>query len=433
MTQPLELDPVQGLHGRWLALARVASVGVVLAALSIWVWGLPLRYAQLGTVCTVAPANCGDQQITPSVFQLFTGAGVPLRVYAAYLGTVEVLYALAYLVIGVLLLLRKSDTLIGLLTAVLLITTGVAQTDGDTLAAAVRMVAIPAGLLDPFSFICLALFLYLFPNGRFVPRWTRWLVFAWIPLFVAVAATLKDSVVPVLFSFLFLSLGVQIYRYRQVSGPEERHQTKWVVFGVLLGLLGSGGLIIASSLFSLGHTFGLWGLFAINTLIYLFSACIPLSIGVAILRARLWDIDTLINKALVYGSLSALLAALYAGLIVGLGHLTSLIAGPSATNPLILVASTLAIAALIRPLRMRLQILIERGFYRQKYDAEKTLTAFGESLRQQVDLKQIPDHLLAVVTQTMQPAHVSLWLSPRETPAAEQTQHPDADRQVSPT
>jgi hypothetical protein len=286
----------------------------------------------------------------------------------------------------------------------------VAQTDGDAVATAVRALALPAGLLDPFSFICLGLFLYLFPDGRFVPRWGRWVVLAWIPLFLVVAAISMQSIVPILFSFIFVSLGMQIYRYRRVSSPVERQQTKWVVFGLLVGLLGSGGIIVAGLLFKLGQESGLLGLFAADTLIYLFSACIPLSIGLAILRSRLWDIDTLINKALVYGSLTGLLALLFAGLIVGLERLASLVAGPTATNPVSLVVSTLVIAALFQPLRTRIQAVIDRAFYRQKYDAARTLAAFGVSLGQEADLEQIREHLLAVTSQTLQPAHLSLWL-----------------------
>ena len=130
---------------------------------------------------------------------------------------------------------------------------------------------------------------------------------------------------------------------------------------------------------------------------------VPVFIVIAILRSRLWDIDTLINRALVYGSLTALLAALYAGLIIGLQHLTGLVAGPFASNPVILVVSTLAIAALFQPLRTWLQSLIDRAFYRRKYDAEKTLSAFGRSLGQEVDLEQIRRQLVAVASETMQP------------------------------
>jgi hypothetical protein len=138
---------------------------------------------------------------------------------------------------------------------------------------------------------------------------------------------------------------------------------------------------------------------------------IPLGIGMALLRYRLWDIDTLINKALVYGLLTGLLGALYAGLIIGLENLAGAITGgETAKQPIALVVSTLAIAALFLPVRRRLQALIDRRFYRRKYDAEKTLAAFSATLRHEVDLEQIRAQLLAVVQETMQPGHVSLWL-----------------------
>jgi hypothetical protein len=128
------------------------------------------------------------------------------------------------------------------------------------------------------------------------------------------------------------------------------------------------------------------------------------------LRSRLWDIDILINKALVYGSLTALLALLYFGLVIGLGSLVRLFTGQVSQSPVVIVASTLAIAALFQPLRHRLQRFIDRRFYRSKYDAAKTLEAFSATLRNEVDLSQLREELVAVVQETMQPAHVSLWL-----------------------
>ena len=128
------------------------------------------------------------------------------------------------------------------------------------------------------------------------------------------------------------------------------------------------------------------------------------------LRSHLWDIDTLINKAMVYGSLTGLLGTLYAGLIIGLESLAGLFGGMAAQNPVALVVSTLAIFALFLPARRRIQSFIDRRFYRKKYDAEQTLAAFSASLRQEVDLEQLREQLLAAVQETMQPAHVSLWL-----------------------
>ncbi|HEU5199244.1 MAG TPA: hypothetical protein VFU32_06385 [Ktedonobacterales bacterium] len=414
------------LRGRWLLMARIACLGISLFALIIWVWGIPIRYAQLGTVCTTTV--CGDQQPTPASISAFQAAGISPGFYAAYTGTVEVLFALVFLILAALIFWRKSNTSIGLLTALFLVTYGVMQTDATALAAAVRAWAIPVNILQPLAYICLSLFLYLFPDGHFVPRWTRFVIAAWIPLFLLSATFLPPEVfVALLFGFLLLSLAAQIYRYRRVSTSTQRQQTKWVVFGVCISLFISISIISTVNMLSLPQSPGDWAFFVGNTSIYLFGAIIPLSIAIAILRSRLWDIDALINKALVYGLLTALLAALYAGLIIGLESLAGAIGGTSAQQPVVLVISTLAIAALFQPLRRRLQALIDRRFYRRKYDAARTLAAFSATLRGEVDLSQLRAHLLAIVEETMQPTLVTLWLLPQERRGEEQQSSASSD------
>jgi hypothetical protein len=140
----------------------------------------------------------------------------------------------------------------------------------------------------------------------------------------------------------------------------------------------------------------------------------PISMGIAILRYRLYEIDILINRTLVYGSLTVTLVALYFGGIIVLQRIFVLLTGQQST--LAVVASTLLIAAMFTPLRRRIQLFIDRRFYRRKYDARKTLEAFSGKLRQEADIEALNDDLVGVVRETMQPVHVSLWLRPETAP-----------------
>ncbi len=159
-----------------------------------------------------------------------------------------------------------------------------------------------------------------------------------------------------------------------------------------LGLTGSAYAFMSTGLYSLT--------------LYLF----PLTMGIAVLRYRLWDIDILINRTLVYGALTVILTGVYVGLVIGLQALLRGII--SQDNSVAIVISPLAISILFQPLRRRIQRIIDRRFYRSKYDAAKTVAAFSATLRQEVDLDQLREQLLAVVQEAMQPAHVSLWLCP---------------------
>jgi hypothetical protein len=168
-------------------------------------------------------------------------------------------------------------------------------------------------------------------------------------------------------------------------------------------------LLVTNSVPALRNA-GPFGMIVFQTLIYGFILLIPLSIGVAILRSRLYDIDLLINRTLVYGVLTVLLASAYVGGVVGLQAAFRALSGQEST--LAIVASTLAIAALFGPLRRRVQGFVDRRFYRRKYDAAKTLAAFNARLRDETELETLSGEVVGVVRETMQPAHVSLWLRP---------------------
>jgi hypothetical protein len=208
---------------------------------------------------------------------------------------------------------------------------------------------------------------------------------------------------------------MQLSRYWQVASPLGRQQTKWVAFGIAV-FVAMAAALLAPVIFlpSLGASASFYQ--TIHTVILIVaSLVVPVTITLAILRYRLWDIDSLINQTLVYGSLTGLLGALYAALFISLEGLAGLM-NKQAGQPVVLVVSTLAIAALVQPLRNRLQHVIDRRFYRRKYDAEKTLAAFSTALQSEVDPEQVRRQLLNVVEETMQPTQVTLWLrQPRST------------------
>jgi len=192
----------------------------------------------------------------------------------------------------------------------------------------------------------------------------------------------------------------------------ERQQTKWFTYTSAVAASGAILQYIISEPLEL-----MWLRGVAYALVLIGLVGIPISMGIAITRYRLYEIDTLINRTLVYGSLTAMLIALYFGGIVVLQRVFVLLTGQQST--LAVVASTLLIAALFTPLRRRIQSFIDRRFYRSKYDARKTLEAFSATLRDETDLEALNNDLLGVVRETMQPAHVSLWLRPDTVPKGE--------------
>jgi hypothetical protein len=272
----------------------------------------------------------------------------------------------------------------------------------------------PVHLLYYLGQVAFVVFFYVFPSGRFVPRWTRWLALFWAALWVPNTffpqSPLNVLGGPFIVVYLVSLVLAQAYRYRWVSTPVHRRQTKWVIFGAAVALLGFAGTIALGNLVPALRYAGPLAQMIGTTLLEGFMLLIPLSIGVAMVRSRLYDIDVVINRALVYGSLTITLVALYFGGIVVLQRFFVLLTGQRST--IAVVASTLAIAALFNPLHRRIQAFIDRRFYRRKYDARKTLAVFSTKLRDETDLEALSGDLVGVVRETMQPEHVSLWLRP---------------------
>jgi len=296
---------------------------------------------------------------------------------------------------------------------------------------------VPAvGLLGTYVFL-------LFPDGRLPSR--RWRPLAWLSgtaiVLVSILVGLTPGplqnlggvqnpfwlegypwvetttylVLPLLPLCILASVLSLVLRYRRSRG-EQRQQIKWIAFAASVVAF----LYLIAMVFAFVFPSGAW--FQAGSPLWLdllgYAALssftlVPIAIGFAVLRYRLYDIDVVINRTLVYGSLTATLVLVYVGGVVGLQRLLSPLLGES--NQLAIVASTLAIAALFNPLRRRIQTLVDRRFYRKKYDARRTLEDFSARLRDETDLEQLNADLLSVIRATMQPEHVSLWLrDPKE-------------------
>ena len=305
------------------------------------------------------------------------------------------------------------------------------------------LVWLAAVLSGPIVFAVFALVLLLFPEGRLLSR--RWRLVIWLDLIAAVcllawafepgplenlglvrlanpfgverlAALLGSLGIVGLLMTLAVAVagGISlVVRFRRARGV-ERQQLKWFAFsGVVFCVVFAIGPVLWYLPSSPG-TEWIW-----TVLFLLGASTIPVAVGIAIMRYRLYEIDLLINRTLVYGALTVSLAAVYFASVATTQAVFRAFTGQEQQPQLAIVFSTLAIAALFNPLRGRIQSFIDRRFFRSKYDATKTLEAFSDKLRDQTDLEALNGNLVGVVTETMQPAHVSLWLRPDTPPKDE--------------
>ena len=408
---------------RMAAAMRFISAAIILLVIVLDVVSIPAAYTLIKTPCS--PCDPNSIQATIAEVQNLKQSSVSLQIYALVKVGVIVITEMTYIALGLLLFLWRSDDRMTVFTALTLVTFGGAAFTGTMHAftntnSLLWLVTNLLNIIGQTSFI---VFLYLFPNGRFVPRWSIVVAVMWflawaIPLFGnpklnAVAGVFTDGP---LFLVLILSLILsQIYRYRRVSTPAERQQTKWVVYGLGAGLSAFAlSLLISNVFLPPSVRVNAIASMAGSSMAYAFFLLIPIGIFLAVTRSRLYDIDIVIKRTLVYGSLTGILAGLYFGLVIGAQRLTQALTGQQvAQQPVVIVLSTLLIAAMFQPLRRRLQGWIDQRFYRSRYDAARTVEAFSASLRNEVDLAQLNAHLLAVVEQTMRPTHASLWLHPQ--------------------
>jgi hypothetical protein len=418
------------LRGHRLLAARAAWVFGAVLVVGLSVAFVPVNYADYRTVCSPSAACDTVFQLKPQDVLALRELGLSVSFYATYMLATQLILMFGFWAIGAAIFWRKSSDWVALLFASMLVTFGASSI--------VEPYTPTNGLLGLLgtgvAFVGYALFyasFLVFPDGRFVPRWGRWAVVVWIVYQASISFVPNDSplqpetwptllLLPIVLGLFGTMVFAQVYRYLRVSEPVERQQTKWVVFGLTAAIsLTLAAAIVPAEAFPMllqpGVSKVLYGL-SVTIVVDLSLLLIPLSIGVAILRYRLWDIDVLINRTLVYGALTAMLAAVYLGGVAVTQAVFRALTSQEQQPQLAIVASTLVIAALFTPLRRRIQSFIDRRFYRRKYDARKTLEAFSATLRDETDLDALSDDLVGAVRETMQPAHVSLWLRPdRET------------------
>jgi hypothetical protein len=396
------------LCGRRLVLAQAMWVTLVVAAVGIFVADISNRFDQI-------------LRLSPGHHAGLVKLGLPGDFFATYFVALDIGSMLAFSIIAAVIFWRRSDDWMATLTSLALVM--YASINTFLFYANLRMqlgANLPATFLQALAFGSTLFFLYLFPNGRFIPRWTRALAVVYsgwaLTWFIYPAANLNTWSPPLTYlaevSWYGIGIFAQIYRYRRDATFVEQQQIKWVVFGSTAAYLGWGGFnLLYFALPSInrpGVPQVLYDLAGVPCAM-LCQLLVPLTLGVAILRYRLWDIDLIIRRTLIYGVLSGTIALIYIASVVLLQTLFSALTGQG-QNQLVTVVSTLTIAALFTPLRRRIQDVIDRRFYRRKYDAAKTLAALSGKLRTETDLDALTNELLAVVDATMQPAHLSLWL-----------------------
>jgi signal transduction histidine kinase len=397
------------LSGRRLILARLVWLVVFVVTIGLFSANIPAYYDSL--------ISFSDPELdTVTVRANLEAADVSVERFATYLLGISVASALVWVVVGTLIFWRRSDNWIALFASLCLIMFGTFGLNGSALALPDQDPALwlPVRLLALFSNVALFTFVLNFPNGRFVPRWSRWAIILFAAhdvfffLFPGSIFNLAESFPPLDFALLAtlasIAIGSQLYRYRQVSTPVERQQTKWVVFGLVSAGLGVLMFEVPISGSPFGQFDPLYAL-AIQTALFGSLLLIPLSIGVAILRYRLWDIDVVINRTLVYGTLSAIVVALYTLIVVALGELFL-----ARADLAVSLVATGVVAVLFAPLRERLQRGANRLMYGERDDPYEVLSRLGRRLEATIAPKAVLETIVETIAQALKVPYAAIEL-----------------------
>jgi len=401
------------LSGRTLVVARSLWFAIFAAATVTFLCAVPFRWAMWAHP---SPTNLAN----------LTTLGIPPAFFATYMVFWEIVTAAPYLIVGFIIFWRCGEERIALLASLFLVVFGVGSgTLTPTLRALLGMHPVLDLLQHSFEFISwlsFGLFFYLFPNGRFVPSWTRWLAATWLPICIAwnyapdsPFSPLKWQpwqFVPVIGGFWASWLYSQVYRYRRVSNVIERQQTKWVVFAVCLIILTMAVVSIIGA-FVPGYdlmseeqpTPASFAYMIVQWPLGLIIASLPIAIAFSILRYRLWDIDNLISRALVYGALTLFVVAAYVLIVGGLGALFQ-----ASGNLLVSILATGVIAILFNPLRERLQRLVNRLLYGERDDPYTVLSQINKNLKATMAPNTVLSSIVETIAQTLKLPYVAIVL-----------------------
>ncbi len=390
------------LHRRWLILTRILWTLFVVLTLWILFANLPIFFIALHTICRAA--SCADYQLTPSAVRALQSFGFSLNSYALSFFVLKCLSVLIWFTIASIIVWQKYNDWFALLVALFLIMLGTFDNIEveTTLAGSHFFQWFLTTLLVFLAFVIFFLVFSLFPDGRFLPRWMLWPFISWIIFLIPNAFfpgspfniyTWSEALGNIVWFGFLVTLGIaQIYRYRHISDSIQRQQTKWVVFAIAVGVSVLFSLSALAAIFpTLSQPESLFPL--AHQIIQTFAGLlIPLSISVAILRYRLWDIDIIINRTLVYGVLTVSTLALYIFVVVGLGSLLQV-----QGNILLSLLATGLIAIIFQPLRSRLQRSVNRLLYGERDEPYQVISRLG----QRMEATLAPDAVLPAIVETV--------------------------------
>jgi signal transduction histidine kinase len=394
---------VADISGRWLLLARLVWWAVTLLVVVVFAAALPAAFAHVQALCR----TCNGPQLTSQQANQLQALGLSLPFYAAYFLALNCVFFVTYFVVACVLFWRMADNRMAFISSLFLVTFGGATFPGtlDALPSLNPTWGTLVAIARFLGIVFLSLFIYLFPDGRFVPSWIRFV--ALVGLLVQVPDTffpgslLSFSHLPRLLVFaLFLAylacpVVVQVYRYRSVSNAVQRQQTKWVVFGLTVAIAGFLGLLLLTATVGPAQKNNALAQLIVVSAYYLFFLLIPLSIGFAILRYQLWDIDIVIKRSLVYGTLTLCVTGLYILLIGSLGTLFR-----TTGNLLISLIAAGVVAVVFQPLRDLLQRGVNRLLYGLRDEPYVVLARLSQRLKVTLD----PDAVLSTIVETVREA-----------------------------